>query len=198
MESDKLTNNTAHAFELTSNVILHVCFFSLFVGFFFFVVAARVEKTIVQNQVQGTVQSLVRELKQVLSPTQRAALSAQVATLNPPDMKQEDGAVSSGNQKLVRDAFTALGPIFVVGLLVVVAMFLVRRASGKKKGIQKNAAGYNLGTLFAHNLLILFFVAVTETLFLFSVAYNYRSLDPQVVKRTIVNTLLSFSNNNSA
>jgi hypothetical protein len=186
-QNNALTHNKSHALEICSNILLHVCFFSLFVCLFFFIGASRIEKSIVQNQIQSTVQDLVRQIKNVLPPAERAALASQIQLLTPPNMASQDKIVADNNKKLVEQSFMVLVPVFVVGLVIVVGTYF-----GYKKHYKK-APQFSLKQLFAHNGIILGFVFLTELLFMLGIAANYRSLDPQVVKRVVINSLLSFA-----
>lgn len=188
-QNNALTHNKSHALEIFSNVLLHVCFFSVFVCLFFFIGASRIEKSIVQTQIQSTVQELVKEIKNVLPPAERAALAAQIQNLVPPDMSSQDQAAAANNKKLVEQSFMVLVPVFVVGLVIVIGAYY-----GYKKKF-KEAPQFSLKQMFAHNGIVLAFVFVTELLFMLGIAANYKSLDPQVVKRVVVNSMLSFANN---
>jgi len=182
-----LTNNKSHALEIGSNVLLHVCFFSLFVCIFFFVAASRVEKSIVQNQVKATVQELVQEIKNVIPPAERDALSAVMQNLSAPDMSKQDADAAASNKKLVELSCAVLVPVAVVGVIIVLAAYY------GYKHKYKTPPDYSLKRLFAQNGIVLAFVCLTETLFLLAIAANYKSLDPQVVKRVVINSLLSYS-----
>jgi hypothetical protein len=182
-----ITNNKSHALEIGSNVLLHVCFFSVFVCIFFFVGASRIEKSIVQSQIQSTIKDLVSDIKNVISPDARAALSAQLQNLSAPDMSKQDADTAANNKKLVEQSFMVLVPVFVVGLIIVIGMYY-----GYKKKYKANPE-FSLQQMFVHNGIILGFVCLTELLFMLGIAANYRSLDPQVVKRVVVNTILNYS-----
>jgi hypothetical protein len=187
-QNNSLTHNKSHALEIFSNVLLHVCFFSVFVCLFFFIGASRIEKGIVQSQIQSTVQELVKEIKNVLPPAERAALAAQIQSLTPPDMSQQDKDAGDNNKKLVEQSCAVLVPVFVVGLVIVIGAYY-----GFKKHY-KHAPEFSLQQMFAHNGIVLAFVCLTELVFMLGIAANYRSLDPQVVKRVVVNSMLSFAN----
>jgi hypothetical protein len=186
-QNNVLTNNKSHSLEIFSNVLLHVCFFSLFVCIFFFVVASRIEKSIVQTQIQSTVQELVREIKNVLPPAERLALSTQIQSLTAPDMSSQDQSAADNNKKLLEKSCMVLVPVFVVGLIIVIGGYF-----GYKKHY-KEAPHFSLKQLFAHNGIVLVFVCLTELLFMLAIAANFKSLDPQVVKRVVVNSMLSYA-----
>lgn len=188
-QNNALTHNKSHALEIFSNVLLHVCFFSVFVCLFFFVGASRIEKSIVQSQIQSTVQELVKEIKNVLPPAERAALAAQIQNLTPPDMSSQDKSAADNNTKLIQQSCMVLIPVFVVGLVIVIGAYF-----GYKKKF-KEAPQFSLKQMFAHNGIVLAFVFVTELLFMLGIAANYKSLDPQVVKRVVVNSMLNYANN---
>lgn len=188
-QNNALTHNKSHALEIFSNVLLHVCFFSVFVCLFFFIGASRIEKSIVQTQIQNTVQELVQEIKNVLPPAERAALATQIQSITAPDMSSQDQAAADNNKRLVEQSCMVLIPVFVVGLVVVIGAYF-----GYKKKF-KEAPQFSLKQMFAHNGIVLAFVFLTELLFMLGIAANYKSLDPQVVKRVVVNSMLSYANN---
>ena len=183
-----LTHNKSHALEIFSNVLLHMCFFSVFVCLFFFIGASRIEKSIVQTQIQNTVQELVQEIKNVLPPAERAALALQMQTLVPPDMSSQDQSAAANNKQLIEQSCMVLIPVFVVGLVVVIGAYY-----GYKKKF-KEAPQFSLKQMFAHNGIVLAFVFLTELTFMLGIAANYKSLDPQVVKRVVVNSMLNYAN----
>lgn len=188
-QNNALTHNKSHALEIFSNVLLHVCFFSVFVCLFFFIGASRIEKSIVQTQIQNTVQELVQEIKNVLPPAERAALATQIQSITAPDMSSQDQAAADNNKRLVEQSCMVLIPVFVVGLVVVIGAYF-----GYKKKF-KEAPQFSLKQMFAHNGIVLAFVFLTELVFMLGIAANYKSLDPQVVKRVVVNSMLSYANN---
>lgn len=184
-----LTNNKSHALEIGSNVLLHVCFFSVFVCIFFFVGASRIEKSIVQSQIQSTVKELVSEIKNVIPPDARTALATQIQSLTAPDMSKQDSDAAANNKKLIEQSCMVLVPVFVVGLIIVIGAYY------GYKHKYKAPPEFSLQQLFAHNGIILGFVCLTELLFMLGIAANYRSLDPQVVKRVVVNSVLNYAKN---
>jgi hypothetical protein len=186
-EHNVLTQNKSHALEVGSNILLHVCFFSVFVCIFFFVGASRIEKSIVQSQIKNTVQELVQEIKNVIPPDARTALAGQIQNLSAPDMSKEDSDTAASNKKLIEQSCMVLVPVFVLGLIMVIGTYY------GYKHKYKASPGFSLQQMFAHNGIILGFVFLTELLFMLGIAANYRSLDPQVVKRVVMNTVLSYS-----
>lgn len=188
-QNNALTHNKSHALEIFSNVLLHVCFFSVFVCAFFFIGASRIEKSIVQTQIQSTVQELVQEIKNVLPPAERQALATQIQNLQAPDMSSQDADAAANNKKLVEQSCMVLVPVFVVGLIIVIGAYF-----GYKKKF-KEAPQFSLKQMFAHNGIVLAFVFLTELLFMLGIAANFKSLDPQVVKRVVLNSVLSYASN---
>ena len=174
---------SSHAKEVISNVIMHVILFSLFVGFFFFVIARPVEVSVVKRETRNVVKSVVKNLEMVLPPDLSSELISSLATMKVPDMTAQDEEVRQSNTKLAKTAWISLSSVFVVGLGVVLGVYY------GSKGVK----GYSMKHLMAGNFTILFFVAVTEILFLLMIGSQYRSLDPNAVKQQLLATMRSWS-----
>lgn len=176
----------AHGAEVASNVIMHVILFSLFVGFFFFVIARPVERWVVKRETKATVESVMKDVRTVLPDEASAELDRALQSLKAPDMKEADAKVAKSNSRLTAIAVGSLVSLFVAGLAVVLILFYVRDR-------QPGGAGYSIKHLMGANFIILFFVAVTETVFLLGFGSQYKSLDPNAVKRSIVAAARSYA-----
>lgn len=155
-----------------TNIILNVTLIATFIGIFFFTYGKKVEENIVKAQSEVVASHLAKDLKTFIDEeTSRKIASSLVI----PDMKAADEQVEKQNRQLQADAYKILSIIFVGGLLL--SLIIAKRYK------------LNITSLLKTNMIILFFVAITEYIFLTYVGQNFISLDPNFVRRKILISL---------
>jgi hypothetical protein len=155
-----------------TNIILNVTLIATFIGIFFFTYGKKVEENIVKAQSEVVASHLAKDLKTFIDEeTSRKIASSLVI----PDMKAADEQVEKQNRQLQADAYKILSIIFVGGLLL--SLIIAKRYK------------LNITSLLKTNMIILFFVAITEYIFLTYVGQNFISLDPNFVRRKILVSL---------
>ena len=160
-----------------ANILLHVILISSFLVIFFFTYASKVEKQIVQNQSTAVVQDVLDDILVILPDSAVATIGEHVQNITPPDMSDEDNDVKIKNHELYMKTVKQIAALFVIGMIVIYIMSKVYKFSMKD--------------LLVHNLIILFFVAVTEFAFLRYFAKNYSTIDSNYVKYVALKTIES-------
>jgi hypothetical protein len=158
-----------------SNVILSVAFAATFIGIFFFTYAKNVEKDVVVNNVNYTVDSLLSGITVVLNDDVKNILSDQVSQVKLGDMSGADKEVDDNNSKLLIQSAQILGTLFVVSL---VSTFII-------------AKYYDLDftELIIQNLILLCGIGLTEFVFLKYIIANFISANPNIVKKKVLEML---------
>jgi len=161
-----------------ANIIIALTIFSLFLSIFYFTYASKVENQIVDIQIKNLVDNLTENMKDILSSDQRAYLLNVLKTTNPPDMKVEDDKIEKSNKQLIKQAAIVFGIFLALTTIVVTILYFMYNIDVKN--------------ILITNMIILLFVALTEVFFLNMIAKSYRSLDPNIVKKNLINQLQSF------
>lgn len=158
-----------------SNVILSVAFAATFIGIFFFTYAKNVEKDVVVNNVNYTVDSLLSGITVLVNDNVKTILSNQVSQVKLGDMSGADKEVDENNKKLLIQSAQILGTILVVSL---VSTFMI-------------AKYYDLDftELIIQNLILLCGIGLTEFVFLKYIIANFISANPNIVKKKVLEML---------
>lgn len=168
-----------------SGTSMMVALYSVFVGIFFFTYGAFIEHKVLENQIENIVDSLTRDvlpfvpdvIQEGLSNKLDSAQKSIKSKMNSPD--SPDITVAKNNQKVKKTAFEMLAGIFIVGMGISVATASMYSGGSNKA----------LVALLKKNALLLVFVIIVEFLFFTLVTKNYLSIDPNSVKKKIVQTL---------
>lgn len=154
------------------DVIIGVVFMATFIGIFFFTYGAYIEKRIAKEQIEGAVDNLMQDIKYFAGDQ----ISPVLGLLKAPEMTEEDNKVRESNKALIKKVIMLITIFFVLGLGLAFSLSWFK--------------GVNFMASVKHNIIILIFIALTEFSFLTFIAAEYRSLDPNIVKKTILHALL--------
>jgi hypothetical protein len=158
----------------TGNIILHVILISTLIIIFFFTYVTTLEEEIVKDQVDFIIEDLTEGTK--LFPREvTGLLRTSIDEIELPDMKEIDEEVEKKNKRLRNHVLVLSAAIVVSGLSLVYFM----------------SQKYNFSFLdvVKHNAIVLAFVGLTGFFFLRYLAKNFRSGDPNHVKKTVLVTL---------
>ena len=171
-----MSDNHEYLPHLIVNVILSVAFASSFIGAFFFTYGKEVEKSIIVNNVQYTVDELLGFPSALLSDDIKKKLITYLNDVKLSDMTVADKKVSDNNTQLLQKAGIILSILLVVSL---VASFYISKK-------------YNLNFPFilSQNLILLCGIGLVEFVFLKFIAGNYISANPNIVKKKILETIV--------
>jgi hypothetical protein len=162
-----------------ANVIIATAMISVFIGVFFFTYASKIEQDIVVKRTTEIVDSMVSSA-QIIPPSEKALISTQIAPnlTIPASLEQQDAEVAAANKQLMIYAAKAIAIFVSICVIVVGCLVYYYKLP--------------LGELIQNNLIILVFVALTEFIFLTFFAQNYITIDGNYVKKTVVESLISF------
>lgn len=168
-----------------SNIFIHVAVMSLFLTVFFFTVASNQEKHIVENQVNFIMDDLIGNTLTPLPESEKEKIKDNLDSKledAKSELKGSDESVKKANQKTVKKAFLFVGIVFGILSMVVVTLEVY---------FKWNMSHIKYLVFSAFTGLV--FVAITETLFLLLIAKGYYSVDPNKIKKKVVDTLISNS-----
>lgn len=162
--------------------------------FYIYVMPPAIESTAVSRNVKGTMDSVIGRLTAALTPEQVGDLSRELQGMQAPDMAAEDAAARRNNKKLTRQSFTIVGPACGGILLLVLTVYLVTRAFARKRSavVCPGVDHVDLWMMLKVAGLATLCMMAVYLSFSFLVATRYRSVDPAVVERTILETLIDF------
>jgi len=156
------------------NIILHVILIATLITIFFFTYATTVEEEIVKDQVDFIIEDLTDSTK-LFPPEMTGVLKTSIDAMELPDMKSVDSEVEEKNKKLMNNVLILIGSILISGLSLVYFM--------------SQKYDFSFLELIKHNAIVLVFVGLTGFFFLRYLAKNFRSGDPNHVKKTVLVTL---------
>lgn len=150
-------------------IILNVTSIATFIGIFFFTYGKTVEEHVVKSQSEFIAENISNDLSVFL--TKDIAQNI-IKNLDVPDMSREDAHVQEQNQLLQNNAFKILSILFISGIVI---SFLICKY-------------YNINffKLIKTNLIIIFFVGLTEYIFLTYIGQKFISADPNFVRYKIL------------
>jgi hypothetical protein len=124
------------------------------------------------------IEELVSNVK-IISPSVANITKFAVNNLKPPNLQKQDEAANKHNKKLLKKAFTVLGIVLIIGIIISFSLSRYYKFSFTK--------------LLLINIISLAFVAMTEFSFLTFFGRNYKSADPNTVKKALFMSLKKYS-----
>jgi hypothetical protein len=168
--------------------VFHIGTVGVLVTFIFFFYATLIEGAIVQKQTSNVVQKLFQDVKSVADDKQTKAIRDFVATMNVSPDKENDEAVCTANQKSRNMALEIFLPLLAgsAGIMVLFCWWDLKSTG--------SFSGANLRDLVKRityvNASLFIFIGVSEYVFLTLFARNFITLDPNFVKRTMLEGIL--------
>jgi uncharacterized membrane protein len=161
------------------NILIHVGIMALFLTIFFFTIAQYFEKKIIQDQISFIIDDFVgNSLKPVSEDTKKNMKDKINNAFAQQDLSKSDDSVKNDNKKISDKAWIFVG--ILLGIIIVIVIIF---------GFIFRWEKYYLKFLFNSSLISLIFVGITETLFMYLIAQNYISADPNKIKSKIIETL---------
>lgn len=181
--SDKVIM-VAYFSNLVCETLVMVALYTVFVTVLFFTFGKYIETSVAKNNADLLVDSLTDDIKFFgtnLAPKEFQEISKLLKQIKPPNMSKQDQDVNDQNMKLIKNTmfYVLIGALsgILVGLILWVA--LLRRPFKQY-----------FTFIFPHSLILLGFVAMVEIIFFITISKNYRSLDPNIAKKAIVDTII--------
>ncbi len=168
------------------NILIHVALMATFLTIFFFTVASKLEAGIVKNQVNFVIDDIIGNTFQFI-PTEeerKVLINNLINKLpDPEDLKSADEAVEKNNENSYNTAIHFLSILLgsVVAILLVMGIVFKWNLQDAK-------------FLFISGIVGLFFVAITEFIFLILIARNFISADPNLIRSQAIKTIVCNSN----
>jgi hypothetical protein len=162
--------------ELMITVSTNVLFITLFIGLFFFTYVAYIEESVVQSQMGYLSEEILSKIK-ILGNDFITLFGNYVNTMGKPNLDKEDKEVEIQNSNVKYKALYAnIGfSIIVIGLV-----YVIYNMSDKS---------FSISDIIIKNLIILFFIALTEFSFLTYFGSKYVSLNLNAVKYSLINNI---------
>ena len=170
-----MSHNFSKYSKFLVNFLLATSFAASFISFFFFTYAKNVEKTIVVNNVEYTINSLLSDFLQMVPDSLKKLLKIQINNVDFDNLKEEDQKTDDNNNKLLDFCIKLYGTILVV---CIVSAYLIARFSN-----------VNFEDILISNLILLVAIAATEYFFLNNIIAKFISADPNKVKYAMVQNL---------
>lgn len=165
-----------------ANIIAHVTLIAVLIGIFYFTYVPVVEKEVVKREVDEVMTSIADDIHDFIPKKDLQFLKPLIDKyVQAPNMEKEDKEAASQNRAIMFKAMKYLGLFLGVSSVVVL-------------GIWK-FFGIDLSQMLVTNAFLLVAVGITYFFFVTVVIKNYRSADPNFIKKRIVQTLKTFSSN---
>ena len=159
--------------KLIISVMMNVLLISIFIGFFFFTYGSYIENKIVKAQTKILSDNIYNYLK-FFGKDANIKIKEQILQIKLPDLSKADDLTIKSNNKIMMKA----GKVNIIfTIVVVVLIYFIYTKSNKD---------FNLKTLIYQNLILLFFVGLTEFSIITFFAADYVSIDTNNIKLNIV------------
>ena len=163
--------------EFFFTVLIQVTLIFIFITIFFFTYAKNKEKDVVINNINLLLDSMIpNDLVAILPTNYKKIIIDNLNSIK--SNRSDDNIVKENNKKVFRNAITIL---LIVLFLISILLFIYK----------KNVP---LSSIFIQSFIIVFFVGLTEYIFLTFFASKFISVDPQLIKYTFINEIQKFIN----
>jgi len=166
MESNKIIP------QFIVNFLLSISFAASFIGIFFFTYGKIVEKQIVIDNVNYTINDLSDFILSLSSSTIKTKLSAQINQVVLPEMNIADNIVENENNILLKQSAKYLGTLLVVSL--VISYYICKTYD------------IDFNELLIQNLILLCGIGLVEFLFLTFVISKYVAANPNLIIKKVL------------
>ena len=166
-----------------ANIIMSTALISVFLGIFFFTYAASVERKIVESRTTEIINEITNVAKTNIPEKQKLIIQKEILPhlVVPKSLEEEDAKVALNNKNLLISSIKAISAIVLFCILILVALKYFYKVP--------------LLELLKENLITLFFIALTEFIFLTYFAQNYITIDANFVKEKVLESLIEFGRN---
>lgn len=163
--------------ELVSKVLINILFISIFIGIFFFTYVSYIEREIVKKQMYFLSKN-IQNLFSLFGKNVNDIITTKINEIILPDLAHEDNKVKKNNTKIKKIAFLFL-LLFI--LFIIFLVYLIYTKYGNNT--------YELNKILSENIIILFAIAITEYVFITYFGARYISINPNIIKLTILESL---------
>lgn len=161
--------------KLLIDTSISVAFTSFFICIFFFTYGKIIEKQVVVNNVNYIMDDLLGSAITIIPDNMKSVLKQQLNSINPPNMIKQDKIVSDTNYELIKKSI-------IIFSLFLVLVLVVGNVASKYYNVNYSYSIYQ-------NMILLFFIGLTEYIFLSTLAKHYISAEPNLVVHDIIEML---------
>jgi len=152
---------------------------ALFLTIFYFTIAKKFEKKVLEDQIDFVIDDFVGNILKPVKPEKKEDIKEKLNNaFAKEDFENSDKKVNKNNKKTVKKARRFITTLL---LIIVIIVLIV--------GFKYKWDKYYIKFLMHSSLLTLLFVTIAETLFMLLIAQNYLSADPNKIKLNIIRTL---------
>ena len=155
------------------HIFTGVILFTIFLSVFYFTYASKIEGEIVTEQINITVDSFTKNMKDF-----NISIPLDSINKNKPSLEDQDKKIQESNHELIIDATKYIG----ISTAVIVVIFIVLYIFYP----------YNIKDILVSNGILIVFVAIIEFFSLLCISARYQSLDPNQVKLNVINNIDKF------
>lgn len=166
--------------KFVADILLHIGIISSLIVVLFFTYTVSVEKEVVRERLSSIITSFSDTIY-IFVPNNLLDYITHVK-ITPPDLHIEDEKIDQYNRELEFKAGVMIGSLLI--LSIIVAFWLSKKYE------------FSFKHLLLENLIIGGFVLATELYFFHFVASKYIPIDENFIKKTVVQSLINFTNQN--
>lgn len=167
--------------HILTSIIFQITILISFITVFFFVYGAYIEKQIVISQVNNITGDLSGDLSLILNPNEQMYMRNILQNISPPEnIGDQDAEVLKNNNVLIRQSSVIISCLFFTGIVVTIYMIFKLKL--------------NWWYVFKNSIFGIIACIATEFIFMTFFAANYKSLDPNKVKLTVIQCLSKYAN----
>jgi hypothetical protein len=171
-------------YEIVIKILINTLFISVFLCIFFFTYAAYVEKNIIYYQMKFLSNSIKNDIS-VFGPIANNNFKLQIANLQIDNMDKQDAQIKNDNKIILYKAIKA-NIIFTIFISVLVGILY-----------SYSDKNFKIKDIIIYNLVILFFIALTEFCFLTFFGSQFISIDPNEIKLSIIKNIQNIKSNDT-
>lgn len=165
--------------ESSANVLASVVLIAVFNIILYFTYTTRIEENVIKLTAKRLVNDLTYDARVLLPPGTLDKIATAVGPyLQYPDLSKEDAEVDASNKALTQKTIKVVSIASAIGVTLVAAIVYF--------------AGLDVWEILKRNLLIIFFVALLEVVFLTFIVQYYITVDANFVKATILQAFIDF------
>ena len=164
--------------QIIATLVFQFALIISFITIFFFTFVRKVESEIIDDQIDRVMTDFSEELGLIEDNTITKSLKQ--IQLDKPNLVEEDKRADTNNKVILKNAITLLAILVPICLIISFSMVIIFKLSMKE--------------MFILGFSGLFIVIIIEIIFLLVFAKNYRTLDSNVVKKGVVDSLIKYKN----
>jgi len=168
--------------EIMVKMLLNITLAASFITIFFFTVGSKIEKNIVETQVNYIVQDLFSGARIIIPDKVLSSLSNEMDVFQKPNLDKEDAQVAQTNKLLMNKAIVIVVCLFMIFLIYAITQYLLSPNSRSEKLRA-------FGRILLDNFILIIAIGLTEFFFLYAIGQSYRSGDPNKIKLAFIKNL---------